>query len=49
MLLCDAAQQVGGKLYILGAGWSQVRRTEGRLTDIALAIILTVPWDMANQ
>lgn len=50
MLLCDAAQSVGGKLYILGGGWSQVSSAgfPGGLT-MALAIKLAVPWDRANE
>jgi hypothetical protein len=49
ILLCDAAQQVGGKLYMLGAGWSSVLRVPGGRTNIALAVMLSVPWDMANR
>src|SRR5438093_10453545 len=48
MLLCDAAQAMGGKLYILGAGWSQVFVPEVP-TNMALAVKLGVPWDEAND
>jgi hypothetical protein len=48
MLLCDAAQSVGGKLYILGAGWSQVPANPGGLA-MALAIKLAIPWSRANE
>jgi hypothetical protein len=45
--LCDAADSVGGKLYILGGGWSQLHtRTLPRL---ALAIKLEVPWEAAGE
>ncbi len=44
MLLCDAATEAGGKLYILGGGWSQVAAAEAPL-NLALAIKLGVPWD----
>lgn len=47
-LLCDSAAAVGGKLYILGAGWSRVI-TEGRPLTMALAIHLGVPWHDANH
>jgi len=47
MLLCDAAQQVGGKLYILGGGWSLIF-APGPIS-CALAIKLAVPWDEANR
>lgn len=46
MLLCDAAQEVGGKLYILGGGWS----TKGPdPAPMALAIKIDVPWNQANE
>jgi hypothetical protein len=48
MLLCDAAQSVGGKLYILGAGWSEVQ-VPNVPVPMALAIRLTIPWDQANH
>ncbi len=45
MMLADAAQQVGGKLYILGGGWS----TTGSPTPpMAVAIKIEVPWDRTN-
>lgn len=50
MLLCDSAQAIEGKLYILGGGWSQmVYYPEAPPTNMALAIKLSVPWDQANQ
>lgn len=48
MLLCDAAAESGGKLYILGGGWSVVQ-APGVPTPMALAIKLSIPWDRANQ
>lgn len=48
MLLCDAAQESGGKLYVLGGGWSVVR-SPGTPTAMALAIKISIPWDQANQ
>jgi hypothetical protein len=45
MMLADAAQQVGGKLYILGGGWS----TTGSPTPPkAVVIKIEVPWDRTN-
>ncbi len=46
MLLADAAQEVGGKLYILGGGWSQ---TGPNPSPFAIAIKLEIPWDRANH
>ena len=45
MLLADAAQEVGGKLYILGGGWS-IASTN---SPSAIAIKFEIPWDRANQ
>jgi len=46
MLLADAAQALGGKLYVLGGGWSI---TGPEPTPSALAIKIEVPWTEANQ
>ncbi|MGH8940195.1 MAG: Nif3-like dinuclear metal center hexameric protein, partial [Actinomycetes bacterium] len=46
MLLADAAQEVNGKLYVLGGGWSV---TGPDLPPMSLAIKLDVPWSAANQ
>jgi hypothetical protein len=48
MILCDAAQAVGGKLYVLGGGWSMILRP-GVPTPVALAVKLAVPWDRTNM
>lgn len=47
MLLCDYAEQVNGKLYIMGGGWSLA--AAGRPISIALAIRLAIPWDRTNM
>lgn len=46
MLLADAAQEVGGKLYILGGGWSVTGPVVG---PTAIAIKVDVPWNDANR
>ena len=46
MLLADAAQAIGGKLYILGGGWSI---TGPKPTASAIALKIEVPWDEANR
>ncbi len=48
MLLCDAAESIGGKLYILGGGWSQIY-TPNAPTNMALAVKLSIPWNRANE
>ncbi len=45
LLLCDAAQVAEGKLYCMGAGWTQ---TGPGPTTMALGIIVYVPWDRTN-
>ena len=45
ILLADAAQAVGGKLYILGGGWSI---TGPDPIPMAIAIKIEVPWTDAN-
>jgi len=47
LLLCDAAQEAGGKLFVLGGGWSLVK-VAGPV-NMALAVLLEVPWDQAND
>lgn len=47
-MLCDAAQAVGGKFYILGGGWSVILRP-GAPTPVTLAVKLAVPWDQSNR
>jgi hypothetical protein len=49
MLLCDAAESIGGKLYILGGGWSQVGIPLGAPMNMALAVKLSIPWDQTNR
>lgn len=48
MLLCDSAQAIGGKLYVLGGGWSML--VKGQPTaNMALAVKLAVPWSRSNE
>ena len=47
MLLCDAAESVGGKLFILGAGWSQTPAHDP--TNMALAVKLSIASDRPNR
>jgi hypothetical protein len=47
VLLCDYAQEVNGKLYVLGGGWSQLRAVGP--ADMALAVKLDLPWAWADR
>lgn len=47
IILCDAAQSdPSGKLHMLGAGWSV---TGTPTAAAAVAVLLKIPWDLANQ
>ena len=45
LLLADSAQAVGGKLYVLGGGWSIIGPDPA---PMALAIKIEVPWSETN-
>jgi hypothetical protein len=47
MLLCDYAEDVNGKLYIVGGGWNTILADTP--SPVALAILLAIPWDQANR
>jgi hypothetical protein len=47
LILCDAAvADHSGKLHMLGAGWSV---TSSPTAPQAVALLLKIPWDRANQ
>lgn len=46
MMLADSAQEVGGKLYVLGGGWSV---TGPAVPPSAIVVKIDVPWDQANR
>lgn len=45
MLLADSAQSVGGKLYVLGGGWSVTSAG----VPHAIALHFQVPWDQSDD
>jgi len=45
-LLCDYAEEIRGKLYIMGGGWSRI--VVNRPVDMTLAVKIAVPWDQTN-
>jgi hypothetical protein len=45
MMLADSGQEVGGKLYILGGGWSV---TGPHPAPSAVIIKIDIPWNDAN-
>src|ERR1041385_762949 len=46
MMLADAPKESGGKLFILGGGWSV---TGPAIPPSAVALKIDVPWDQANR
>jgi len=47
LILCDAAvADPGGKVHMLGAGWSV---TGVPTAPQAVAVLMKIPWDRANQ
>ena len=51
LILADAAQVVGGKLYLLGGGWETLMVASGFPTqqNASVAASFRVPWSETNQ
>ncbi len=51
LILADAAQVVGAKLYLLGGGWDRLTVNRELPVDqkCALALSISVPWNETNQ
>ena len=51
LVLADAAEVVGGKLYMLGGGWTQINVNSGFpfVKNFSVALAVTVPWNQANR
>jgi hypothetical protein len=52
MILADGAQAVGGKLYMLGGGWTYllVPQLPGRAqAPFSIALGITVPYNLTNR
>jgi hypothetical protein len=47
LLLCDHAEAINGKLYIMGAAWNLLQ-APGQAITVALAIVVKVAWDEAD-
>jgi hypothetical protein len=48
IILCDAAEEINGKLYILGGGWTHLL-SPNQPTNVALAMMIRVPLDEAGK
>lgn len=50
ILICDFAEVLNGKLYIMGGGWSRFALTPGRpFVDVSVAAKIYFPWTSANK
>lgn len=51
LILADAAQVVGNKLYLLGGGWDKLVVNSGFPVNqqVGLAISVKVPWNSTNE
>lgn len=51
LILADAAQVVGGKLYLLGGGWDVLTAAAGFPLQqrVTIAAAFTVPWTETNS
>lgn len=47
LILCDWAEVVNQKLYIMGAGWTKV--VANQPVPMAVAVTVRVPWTEANR
>ena len=50
LILADAAEVVGGKLYLLGGGWDRLTvHSQPAKKNLAVALALRVPWRDTNR
>ena len=51
LILADAAQITGNKLYLLGGGWDAITIGQGFPVDhnMAVALAIRIPWAETNQ
>ena len=50
LILADAAEVVGGKLYLMGGGWDRLTvNSQPAKKNLAVALALRVPWHETNR
>jgi len=51
LILADAAQVIGNKLYLLGGGWDRISPSKDFPFEqrCAIALAMKVPWNETNQ
>ena len=51
LILCDGAQVVGNKLYLIGGGWDKLTASKPFPIQqhASLAVALKIPWSETNQ
>lgn len=48
LVLADAVQETGGKLSVLGGGWTHAMAADAPL-NLGIGLIVGVPWDRTNE
>jgi hypothetical protein len=51
MLVADAAQSFGGKVHLLGGGWTHLFLPDSDSRPLAFSVVvgITIPWNVTNQ
>lgn len=50
LILADAADVVGGKVYVMGGGWDRLVMHSGEMRKtLAVALAIRVPWHETNR
>ena len=50
LILADAAEVIGGKLYLMGGGWDRLTvHSQPAKKNLAVALALRVPWHETNR
>ncbi len=48
LVLCDWAEVINGKLYMMGAGWSRIKANMP-VPLLSVAVMWKIPWALANE
>src|SRR5919204_2214498 len=51
ILVADAAQSFGGKVHLLGGGWTHLVLPEPEARPISFSVVvgITIPWSVTNE
>lgn len=48
LILADSVQESGGKLFVLGGGWTHAMAADTPF-NLGLGLVIAVPWDRTNE